>query len=238
MVPSSIQADGSPRGERLDSKGLYQEVAQRLRERIFSHELAPGTWIDERSLAKAFGISRTPMREALKELAGEGLVVLTPRHGCKVVQLSRRDIEEVFPVLAMLEGQCAYEATTKIKPKDLPRLKALHEQLEIHTAHKDRAGWLEVDHKFHSILYEISGNRWLLQVINDLRKVIRLARYHFLLLDGRLEESLEEHRRIMAAICRQDPATVKECVYTHLVSCGKAISESQSPSPATASTFE
>jgi DNA-binding GntR family transcriptional regulator len=228
----------SLQGERLDSKGLYQEVAQRLRERIFSHELAPGTWIDEKALAQAFGISRTPMREALKELAGEGLVILTPRRGCKVVQLSTRDIEEVFPVLALLESQCAFEATGKIRPKDLPRLKTLHETLEIHTANKDRGGWLKTDQDFHSVLYEISGNRWLLRVISDLRKVVLLARYYFLVQEGRLEQSLEEHRQIMAAICRQDAAAVRHYVYAHLISCGKAMSELQLPATPTESALK
>ena len=86
---------------------LYQEVAERLRQRIFSHELTPGTWIDEQKLAEQYGISRTPMREALKVLASEGLVTLKPRRGCYVTEISERDLDDVFPIMALLEGRCA-----------------------------------------------------------------------------------------------------------------------------------
>jgi len=223
MERTSAQAGTSPVGGVLGSKALFQEVAALLRDRIFSHELAPGTWIDEKILAKEYGISRTPMREALKVLAGEGLVILKPRRGCQVVQVSGRDIKEIFPVMALLEGQCAYEAMAKITLQDIQRLDALHEKIRVYTAQNDRRGWLEADHEFHMMLYEISGNRWLLQLIQDMRRVIRLIRYHFLLLDGRLGESLEEHRNIMLAIYAREPATVKECVAHHLLCCGDAL---------------
>ncbi len=195
-----------PSDGRIISSALYQEVAGRLRQRIFSHELAPGTWIDEQSLAEAYGISRTPLREALKVLAGEGLVILKPRRGCYVVKISQRDVEEIFPVLALLEGRCAYEATEKARPQDLQRLEAIHQELERRTAAQDREGCFEVNQEFHRVLYEIAGNRWMLQIINDLRKVMKLVRYHSLLLEGRLEESLTEHRRIMTAVRKHDSA--------------------------------
>jgi len=203
-----------------------------LRQRIFSHELAPGTWIDEQALAEAYGISRTPLREALKVLAGEGLVTLKPRRGCYVVKISPRDVEEIFPVLALLEGRCAYEATGKARPEDIQRLEALHQDLERHTAAKDKESCFETNQEFHHLLYEIAGNRWMLQIINDLRKVMKLVRYHSLLLEGRLEESLTEHRRIMAAIRRRDPAAAEECMRSHLLRGADAMSKISQPTPA------
>src|SRR5664279_5780020 len=98
---------------------LYQEVAERLRQRIFAHELTPGTWIDEQALALGYGISRTPLREALKVLASEGLVTLKPRRGCYVTEISEQDLDEIFPLMAMLEGRCAFDATTKARPEDI-----------------------------------------------------------------------------------------------------------------------
>ena len=92
---------------RIAPIALYQEVAERLRQRIFSHELPPGTWVDEQALAEHYGISRTPLREALKVLASEGLVTLKPRRGCYVTEISERDLDEVFSVMSMLEGKCA-----------------------------------------------------------------------------------------------------------------------------------
>ena len=108
---------------RISQTALYQEVAERLRQRIFAHELPPGTWIDEQALAIDYGISRTPLREALKVLASEGLVTLKPRRGCYVTEISERDLDEIFPMMAMLEGRCALEAVEKARPDDIARLK-------------------------------------------------------------------------------------------------------------------
>lgn len=109
---------------------LYQEVAERLRQRIFAHQLAPGARIDEQALATDYGISRTPLREALKVLAAEGLVTLRPRRGCFVTEISEQDLDDIFPLMAMLEGRCALEATTRAQPDDLARLDALHAELQ------------------------------------------------------------------------------------------------------------
>ena len=170
---SSSGVDGDK--DRIVSRALYQEVAGRLRQRIFSHDLAPGTWIDEQAVAEAYGISRTPLREALKVLAGEGLVTLKPRRGRYVIEISRRDVEEIFPVLALLEGRCAYEASLKARPEDLRRLEAFHKQLESCAAKNDREAFFGVNQKFHEALHEIAGNRWMLQIINDLRKVMGVS---------------------------------------------------------------
>lgn len=232
MQKPATKRSHAPQEGRIVSNALYQEVAGRLRHRIFSHELEPGTWIDEQALAQAYGISRTPLREALKVLAGEGLVTLKPRRGCYVVKISQRDVEEIFPVLALLEGRCAYEAAQKIRPGDLERLESLHQQLERRTAQKDREACFEINQEFHRVLDELSGNRWMLQIINDLRKVMKLVRYHSLLLEGRLEESLAEHRRIMAAIRKHAAAAAEEYMRAHLLSGRDAMTKLQTPKAA------
>src|SRR4030065_1631656 len=92
---------------------LYQEVAERLRQDIYRQYLKPREWIDEKALAGHYGISRTPLREALKVLHAEGLVTLVPRRGCYVKEISRQELDQIFPVMSLLEGRCAYEATVK-----------------------------------------------------------------------------------------------------------------------------
>ncbi|MEY3419548.1 MAG: hypothetical protein RJA46_1319 [Pseudomonadota bacterium] len=87
---------------KLTNRPLYEDVAERLREQIFAHELAPGSWLDEQSLAMAFGISRTPMREAIKVLASEGLVTTKMNKGAYVTEVDRRDLEQIFTVLSLL----------------------------------------------------------------------------------------------------------------------------------------
>ncbi len=167
----------------------------------FAHELPPGGWIDEQALALEYGISRTPLREALKVLAAEGLVVLKPRRGCYVTQLSEQDIDEVFPVMAVLEGKVAEEAARRITSADFSRLAAIHEELEQQAAANNADRFFEANQRFHSALQEIAGNRYLAQLIDDARKVIKLTRRDSLRLDGRLKQSLDGAPRQSSTPC-------------------------------------
>jgi DNA-binding GntR family transcriptional regulator len=117
---------------RLVANSLHDEVAAQLRERIFAGELAPGSFLDEVRLAEQLKISRTPLREALKVLTAEGLVRHEPRRGCFVNQVTERDLDEIFPVIALLEGRCAREAAEHATDADLEALDALHQKLARH----------------------------------------------------------------------------------------------------------
>jgi DNA-binding GntR family transcriptional regulator len=203
---------------RIAPIALYQEVAERLRQRIFSHELPPGTWVDEQALAEHYGISRTPLREALKVLASEGLVTLKPRRGCYVTEISERDLDEVFAVMSMLEGECARASATKASAAELERLRAIHADLENAAAAGDIDGFFEANQAFHLTLHEIADNRWLLHVIEDLRKVIKLSRHHSLFSDGRLAQSLSEHRDILEALLARDGSRAEELMRAHILS--------------------
>src|SRR5574338_818421 len=155
----------------IEPLALYQQVAERLRQRIFSHDLKPGSWVDEQTLAEQYGISRTPLREALKVLAAEGLVTLKPRRGCYVTEISERDLDEIFSVMALLEGQCAHLTARNATDADLERLRKIHEKLEKAAGSGDIEGYFEANQAFHQALQKITDHRWLLQVIEDLRKV-------------------------------------------------------------------
>jgi len=202
----------------LAPAALYLQVAERLRRLIFEHRLAPGAWIDEQALATRYGISRTPLREALKVLASEGLVTLRPRRGCYVAEVDERDLDEIFPLLALLEGQAASEAVRRMSPADLPRLEALHAELERATAQEDVGAIFDVNQRFHALVQALAGSRRLAQVIEDIRKVLQLARHNSLLRPGRPQESLAEHRRIMAALRKRDPAAAQAAMHEHLLS--------------------
>ena len=217
-----------PGGGRIARTALYQEVAELLRQRIYAHELAPGTWIDEQALADTFGISRTPMREALKVLASEGLVRLEPRRGCYVAELSEQDLDEIFPVMALLEARVAFEAAGKATDADLLRLARLHEALEQHAAANDADHFFEANQAFHNALQAIAGNRWLKQMIDDARRVIKLTRRDSLRLDGRLKQSLIEHRAILAALQVRDAEAASRAMHAHLLSGRAAVAKLQS----------
>ena len=209
--------------EAIAPTALFQEVAERLRQRIFAHDLAPGSWIDEQTLAEDYGISRTPMREALKVLASEGLVTLKPRRGCYVTELTDQDLDDIFPVLALLEGRCAFEAVSKARPADIASLRGTHEQLERAAARSDVDAFFEANQHFHLQVQQLAGNRWLLQIIDDLRKVLKLNRHDSLSRDGRISESLDEHRWIMQAIEAGDAQAAQNRMQAHLMSARSAL---------------
>ncbi|MGZ5800976.1 MAG: GntR family transcriptional regulator [Burkholderiaceae bacterium] len=209
----------------LSQPALYEQVAERLRNRIYAHELVPGTWVDEQKLAEEYGISRTPMREALKVLASEGLVQLKPRRGCYVTQLSEEDLDEIFPVMALLEGRVAYEATVQATDKDMTTLQNIHDRLEKSAKQSNIDKFFEANQDFHQALQQLAGNRWLQKAIDDLRIVVRLTRRDSLRLDGRVTQSLEEHRAILAAIQKRDATEAGRLMHDHLLSGRMALAK-------------
>ena len=186
----------------LSPRALYVKVAELLRQRIFSRELMPGSWIDELKLAEEYGISRTPLREALKVLAAEGLVTMKVRRGAYVTEVSDGDLADVYHLLALLESDAAGVVATKATQAQLRELQGLHNELEKAVSNRER--FFEINEAFHMRLLEISNNRWRDQMVADLRKVMKLNRHNSLLKSGRIEESLAEHRAIMAALAARD----------------------------------
>jgi DNA-binding GntR family transcriptional regulator len=179
-------------------RALYEDVAERLRTQIFDRGLEPGAWIDEQKLAVEFGISRTPLREALKVLAAEGLVEMRPRRGAYVAEMSRDDVAQVYRLLALLEADAAADVARHASDAQIGELRALHERLEKQVRQRD--AFFATNEAFHLALLDIAGNRWRKQMVLDLRKVMKLNRHHSLLKQGRLADSLAEHRALMAAI--------------------------------------
>lgn len=196
-------------------RALYEDVAEQLRLKIFARELAPGSWIDEQKLAMEYGISRTPMREALKVLATEGLVTMKLRRGAYVTEVSERDLAEVFHLLALLESDAAADAARQLTLSDLAGLEALHANLE--DAAQDRERFFALNEAFHLRLLEIAGNRWRNQIVADLRKVMKLNRHHSLFKAGRLKDSLQEHRELMACLRARDPEACRAGMQRHLM---------------------
>lgn len=197
----------------LAPRALYQEVAERLRERIFNRELEPGSWIDEQKLTAELGISRTPLREALKVLAVEGLVTMKVRRGAYVTEMSTQDVQQVYHLLALLESDAAGDVARHASAEDLAQLRVLHDRLE-REVHQ-REFFFATNEAFHQQLMSIAGNRWRQQIVTDLRKVMKLNRHHSLFKQGRPEESLNEHRAVMYALERRDGALATRLMRAH-----------------------
>jgi DNA-binding GntR family transcriptional regulator len=201
---------------RLVLNSLHDEVAAKLRERIFAGELAPGSFIDEPALCSELSISRTPLREALKVLTAEGLLRHEPRRGCFVSEITERDLDEIFPVIALLEGRCAFEAANNATDADLAALEQLHDRLQRSAKAKRITEYYETNFAIHEAIILLANNRWLAQVIGDLRKLVKLARLQQLHAPGRLEQSLSEHMAVYAALKAHDAEGAEAAMRTHL----------------------
>jgi DNA-binding GntR family transcriptional regulator len=210
---------------RLIPSSLHAEVADHLRRRIFDGELLPGTFLDEVAIAQDMGISRTPLREALKVLTAEGLVRHEPRRGCFVAEVTEEDLDEIFPVIALLEGRCAHEAALHASDADLEALDALHARLARHAKARRINDYYETNFAIHEAIIGLAGNRRLTQVIGDLRKILRLARQQQLHAPGRLAQSLSEHMAVFAALKARDAQGAEAAMRTHITRQREALRE-------------
>jgi len=197
----------------LTPRALYEDVAELLRQRIFRRELEPGSWIDELKIAEELGISRTPLREALKVLAAEGLVTMKVRRGAYVTEMSEKDLRDVYHLLSLLESDAAAAVAAQGSDADLQSLQALHEELEAAAGERDR--FFAINERFHMRLLELADNRWRGQMVADLRKVMKLSRHHSLFKLGRIEDSLAEHEAVMAALRARDAQGAAQAMRAH-----------------------
>ena len=200
-------------GRSLSPRALYQDVAERLRQQIFSRELEPGNWIDEQKLCAEYGISRTPLREALKVLAVEGLVTMKVRRGAYVTDVSAEDVAQVYHLLGLLESDAAALVAKHATQAQRDELRTMHERLEKQVRQRD--AFFAANEKFHLRLLEMAGNRWTQQLVADLRKVMKLNRHHSLFKQGRLADSLAEHRALMQAIDAGDAEQARRLMRAH-----------------------
>lgn len=212
----------------LTPRALYEEVAELLRQRIFQRALEPGSWIDEMKLAEEYGISRTPLREALKVLAAEGLVTMKVRRGAYVTEVSEKDLTDVYHLLSLLESDAAGVVALRATDSEMRELQALQDELESAAApgKVDREHFFAVNERFHMRLLAIADNRWRDQMVADLRKVMKLNRHNSLLKAGRIGESLTEHRAIMAALLARDGEAATARMQDHFKSGLEAAVES------------
>lgn len=222
--PIAGSGDGAAaEASRRPERALYEQVAEDLRARILSHRLSPGSWIDEKALALEHGISRTPLREALKVLASEGLVTMKLRRGAYVTEVSARDLAEVFHLLALLESDAAGVVAARASAAQIAELEALHDRLEAQA--DDRDGFFAANEAFHMRLLELADNRWRIQLVADLRKVMKLNRHHSLFKEGRLDASLAEHRAIMAALRAHDAESAQRLMREHIANGREAAAQ-------------
>ena len=202
---------------RVVHSSLHDDVANRLRQAIFDGAIEPGQFIDELALCEQWSISRTPLREALKVLTAEGLVRHEPRRGCFVNEVTEQDLDDIFPVIALLEGRCAYEACVNASQADLEALAGWHQQLAEHAQAGRINRYYETNLAIHEAIIQLADNRWLAQTIADLRKILKLSRQQQLHAPGRLTQSLTEHLAIFEALQARDAVRAQQAMHDHLM---------------------
>ncbi len=202
---------------KLDNyKPLRELVFESLREAIINGKLAPGERLMEIQMAEEMGVSRTPVREAIRKLELEGLVVMIPRKGAYVAGLSLKDIADVFEIRGALEGLAAELASERITDTELEELERYLVKIseDSETGNVDKV--VETDTDFHSLIYKASRNQWLSQIIGNLREQIQRFRTTSLSYPGRMKVAVEEHRKIVEAISIRDGELARKLAQEHI----------------------
>lgn len=191
-------------------------LKETLEQEIVTGQLAPGARLEEMGLAERFGVSRTPVREALNQLAFIGLVEMRPRRGAVVAALGIKEMVEMFEVMAELEGMCGQLAARRMSDEDLSKLVACHEQARPFSEIEDHNGYYDANVCFHECIYHGSRNRYLANQTRALRN--RLAPYRRLQLHQRqrISESFLEHSQILEAITQGDETRAKQLLSEHV----------------------
>jgi len=201
----------------LDSyKPLRELVLDAIRSAIMDGTLQPRERLMEIQMAEELGVSRTPIREALRKLELEGFIVMVPRKGAYVSDLSFKDIADVFEIRAALEGLAAGLAAERITEEELEEMERLLVEKREAITHDDIKRLVEVDTSFHELMYKASRNERLGTIISNLREQIQRFRLTSLSYPGRNKESLEEHKKIAEAIQSRDAQIARQLAQEHI----------------------
>lgn len=201
---------------KITARPLHAAATTKIREMIRKGELVVGQKVAEAGLCEQLGISRTPLREALRSLSSEGLVRLVPNRGAFVTQPSAAEIRELFGVMGILEGACACMAAERLTGAELRELERLHEELERHYAARDHEGYITANNEYHTFVQELAGNGTLSAVITGLRAKVFLHRFRQLYVQDRFDRSICEHRELLAAFRDRDAARAETVMKGHL----------------------
>ncbi|HLI12056.1 MAG TPA: GntR family transcriptional regulator [Alphaproteobacteria bacterium] len=217
-MPEAIDAPdpSAPATPAKAERTVAARLSRQIETEILAGRYRPGERLDEASLAKRHGVSRTPVREALRHLAARGLVVIRPHQGAAVAQLSTAELIEMFEVMAVLEAACAGFAARRLVAADKASLLAFHEECRAATAADDPNAFYEANNRFHDALYRAAHNHLLetqtLSVRTRLEPYRRLVTFH----PGRMSASVDEHQSILDRVFAMDAEGAAACARDHL----------------------
>lgn len=204
---------------------LHDGVAVRLRDMITEGELAAGTRVTERILCERLGVSRTPLREAFKVLANEGLLTLLPNRGAQVTALSLDEADDTMHLISVLEGTAGELACARIAPGEVAAIEALHARMVAHYRRGERMEYFKVNQAIHAALIAASGNRALVWAHSRLTARMRRMRYVGNLRSSRWDDAVREHEHILEALARRDGALLGQVLRSHLLGGWRVVRE-------------
>jgi len=210
------EAGDSSEAAPISRMPLHDDVATRLRTMIIEGEYEPGIRIPERILCEKFGISRTPLREALKVLASEGLVDLTPNRGATITQITARDVDELFPVMGALEALSGELACARINEEQLAEIRANHYQMVLHYQRHELSDYFRYNQLIHEKILDVAANPALTSMHQSLSARIRRARYIANMSQARWDKAVAEHEEILKALEARDGPNLARILKTHL----------------------
>jgi len=202
-----------------------------LKTAILRQRLPLGSKLDEVKVAEQLGVSRTPVREALQRLTAEGLIEVIPHRGAWVIQLTRRDVEELYEMREALEGQAARLAAARATRTTVVKLERIISEYRRAVLEKRRTRIMLLDSQFHETVARASKNRRLMAAIRALRDQLRLLRIRSVAIGGRPERSLEEMRALLLAIRGREPGLAESCMRAHIRSVRDDVLKSWAESP-------
>ena len=197
-------------------KPLREIVYEELREMILTGNIKPGTRLMEVEMAEEMGVSRTPIREAIRKLEKEGLVIIEPRRGAYVSEMSVKDMIDILEVRSNLEGLAACLAAERITKKELEELSSVADDFAASVEKDDMSGMIKSDINFHRIIVEASRNKPLIDMVEELQELVLRFRYIYYQDFRRAKEMLPEHKGILAAIKEGQPESAKEGAFSHI----------------------
>jgi DNA-binding GntR family transcriptional regulator len=201
---------------------LQHWVADRLRAAILDGQFKPGEWLRQERLAQELGVSQMPIREALKELAAEGMVEHLPYRGVRVLSFSREDVDDLYAHRSFLEGRAARAAALHISPEELAELKSLHSQMVAILGPEQINAYRALNRRFHQVIYTASRHEYLIRTLQQMWSAFpnmllgNFARTATSPLPQREDNDVREHARIIAALESHDPDQAERCTQEHI----------------------
>lgn len=207
-------------------KSLTDELVARLRDLIIEGELAAGAKIPEAELCALYGVSRTPMREALKVLAAEGLVTLTLNRGASVAKITQQEIDELFPIIGTLEALAGETACARITERQLGHIETLHAAMLARFRDGDWLEYSKLNRQIHEAIFEASGNTALAALYQQLLVRIHAVRFVAKKTPERWRQAIDDHEQMMVALRARDGTALARILRQHLVHKAGSVQES------------